>query len=447
MPSDAILKVIVDVQNSEEIKSLNKNLEMQEGIIKRLNTSLQQGAINQQQFEQRAAPVAQRIINTNNALKELQGASGNAGRGLSQLSYAVDDIQYGFNAIVNNIPQIVMGLGGSAGIAGAVGIAAVAINQLIKHWGDLTAAMQAAWEGGSAERLKVLAERAEEAAKAFEKLAKAPTQFEAKGSDIFGKAVADEPAEKFRKAVTDTMIAMGDGAKLRKIPEAPLGIPGETPEMRESRRKATLKQATDEQYKATAKEAAELIGQVQQPGEAGNAARDRLNNMMKRNPGAFSENMKEAFAKSDPALIKKNEEEDKIRKEQEARFKKQEEVDKELAELKAKGDAEEKKDIHDAATRKKQLRIQDLEDKRDAIQKEKHQIAEDLYTKSHERRPGQVLAGGAKAAIDMYQSSAPGFDSPKELAKKAHKLQEDANKRLASIDEQLKKERRVIIPH
>jgi hypothetical protein len=84
--------------------------------------------------------ITSRSINAEEYAKKLGRETEKAGmsgaRGLLYMSQAIDDIQYGFTAIVNNIPQIVMGFGGGAGIAGAVGIAAVAINQLQKHWGD-----------------------------------------------------------------------------------------------------------------------------------------------------------------------------------------------------------------------------------------------------------------------------------------------------------------------
>lgn len=69
------------------------------------------------------------------------GHGSNASMGLLYLGQAVDDVQYGFRAIVNNIPQITMALGGTAGIAGVVGIAAVAVNQLINHWDELKATL------------------------------------------------------------------------------------------------------------------------------------------------------------------------------------------------------------------------------------------------------------------------------------------------------------------
>jgi hypothetical protein len=57
--------------------------------------------------------------------------STNRAMGLLNISRALDDVQYGFRGIVNNIEGIVMGLGFGTGVAGAATIAAVAINQMI----------------------------------------------------------------------------------------------------------------------------------------------------------------------------------------------------------------------------------------------------------------------------------------------------------------------------
>jgi hypothetical protein len=56
----------------------------------------------------------------------------------------VDDMQYGFRSIVNQIPQVTMAFGGSMGLAGALSIVGVGINQLINHWDDLSVAFGAA---------------------------------------------------------------------------------------------------------------------------------------------------------------------------------------------------------------------------------------------------------------------------------------------------------------
>ncbi len=68
------------------------------------------------------------------------GGARKAQMGLLQLSYMVDDMQYGFRSIVNNIPQVAMAIGGpnAMAIAGAAGIAGVAINLLIQHWEQIS---------------------------------------------------------------------------------------------------------------------------------------------------------------------------------------------------------------------------------------------------------------------------------------------------------------------
>jgi|GEM_PF-6311614 len=65
-----------------------------------------------------------------------KGASG-AGRGMLLFSQGVEDAQYGLNAVLNNIPGVLMAFGAGAGLAGTVSMAAVAINLLTKGMGDL----------------------------------------------------------------------------------------------------------------------------------------------------------------------------------------------------------------------------------------------------------------------------------------------------------------------
>lgn len=69
-------------------------------------------------------------------LQQAQEQAKGFNRSILQAAYALDDLQYGFRAIVNNIPQLAMGLGGP-GVAGALGIAAVAASQLTTHWDAL----------------------------------------------------------------------------------------------------------------------------------------------------------------------------------------------------------------------------------------------------------------------------------------------------------------------
>ena len=60
-----------------------------------------------------------------------KSASNTNPQGLLNLSRAADDLQYGFRGIINNIEGIVTGFGGSAGLAGAATLAAIAIGSIL----------------------------------------------------------------------------------------------------------------------------------------------------------------------------------------------------------------------------------------------------------------------------------------------------------------------------
>ena len=83
------------------------------------------------------------------------GAGGGGGRNVGQAaleaSRAIEDLQYGFNGIINNIPSLVMGLGAGAGVAGAFSLVAVAGYQVYKNADSISAAF-----GGTAAETKVL---------------------------------------------------------------------------------------------------------------------------------------------------------------------------------------------------------------------------------------------------------------------------------------------------
>ena len=79
---------------------------------------------------ERAAFVAQ---DARNKFNRLTGAMGNSSMGFLAFSQAVEDAQYGIKGVLNNIPQMIMGFGGSMGLAGAISLAAVAAVQLYPH--------------------------------------------------------------------------------------------------------------------------------------------------------------------------------------------------------------------------------------------------------------------------------------------------------------------------
>ncbi len=143
-------KIILEVQHREELAKLQKDFASAHQQLQLLNQGLNQGTISQGAFDARSKVLAGTLSNLHGQITKINsavkggifgdlGGGGMRAQGLLQMGYAIDDLQYGLSAVVNNIPQVVMGLGGSAGIAGAVGIAAVAVNLLSKHWDDFFA--------------------------------------------------------------------------------------------------------------------------------------------------------------------------------------------------------------------------------------------------------------------------------------------------------------------
>lgn len=93
-------------------------------------------------FESELAKAESTAKSASNRIGSAFGRGSSAGMGLLYLGQAVDDLQYGFRAIANNIPQITMAMGGGAGLAGGIGIAAVAISQVVNHLDELKAAAE-----------------------------------------------------------------------------------------------------------------------------------------------------------------------------------------------------------------------------------------------------------------------------------------------------------------
>lgn len=110
------------------------NLAVELGISdQQLQAGLAQAVTQAQQAGQKMANAM------NQGTKQGGGLAGSA-QGLLNISRAIDDVQYGFRGVINNIEGIVTGLGFSAGIAGAATIAAVALNALVPKMLELVSA-------------------------------------------------------------------------------------------------------------------------------------------------------------------------------------------------------------------------------------------------------------------------------------------------------------------
>lgn len=133
------------------VGSIDGRIKSYERSIELLNKAIASGTGNQNAYQRE-------LMQTQASLDRLRGtatavapavaqvgsSSFNAGRAVMELSRGVEDLQYGFKGVVNNIPSLVMGLGASAGVAGAISLVAVAVNQLIEHFGKVDPAVKEA---------------------------------------------------------------------------------------------------------------------------------------------------------------------------------------------------------------------------------------------------------------------------------------------------------------
>lgn len=319
--SGAEIKVLVSIQNQERIQQLNRQIAEQAKLVKDLNDRYKGKSLDQ--FFVQAAPNAKKLRELNAELATLQrsqlfsGGGTRASMGLMAVGQMVDDMQYGFRSIVNNIPQVAMLLTGSTGIGGAAAIAAVAVNQLVQHWDQLIDMFRSSWLNVPADQLEKLRIQADKASDAFAKLMKTPSQFEARQLNALTDAITGgEPggAANIVKGVRESIAA---GV-----------IPGLKPEMtdEQTKRLANARQVdlvrgfgagknlplmadkvqreiNEEMNQALAKATEDLIGKALIPGEEGFSARATLRQLIAKNPKAFSEKFRERMeATSDQAV-------------------------------------------------------------------------------------------------------------------------------------------------
>lgn len=242
-----------------------------------------------------------------NITKSTQKASSGAAQSLLQLGYAIDDIQYGFRGIVNNIPQIVTAMGGGAGLAGGVAIAAVAINQLIEHWGTLMNAFQSQWLNVPIDRLEKLRMATEAAQEQFDKLMKTPKDIDARETKTLHDAIVEvgprEVMRKLREIVTVAPEELGkirDTEDFRKqqanIDAIEAAHPGQ-------RAVGPRKKMEDQIQKAIEDRVKEIEGGLLTPGDGGREARDAFRRLFRKYAVDFSDKLNKALFESSQLFL------------------------------------------------------------------------------------------------------------------------------------------------
>ena len=166
-----LFEIVLNVINKDKVDAAKQSIQQEEEAIRQLIAQLKAGAITQAQFDAATLKSAASIKQAGTALQQMGQRIPTAG--LNQIAYAIDDLQYGFKGIANNIQPILMGFQATAAFAGPIAILAIGINALYMNWDSIAKL----WGGGhtktQAEELAELAKQTSLTADEAERLQRA----------------------------------------------------------------------------------------------------------------------------------------------------------------------------------------------------------------------------------------------------------------------------------
>lgn len=192
-----VYRLILEVEERGRVREMTDNLRAAENAMQALEVDFRAGKVAGDRYAQMMDGLANEVLAYRSQLGQtkvvaddfyeslgikaeragrsvagLGRAAGESARGsrngafaLLELSRAVEDAQYGIGGVLNNIPGLVMALGGGAGLTGIISIAAIAVAQLVKHWDDLLGLFGSGKVQTETEQMERLAKAAEAAAK------------------------------------------------------------------------------------------------------------------------------------------------------------------------------------------------------------------------------------------------------------------------------------------
>lgn len=301
---DFVQRLIIDTgQSTDVVVRLRKEIEQLETAQRGCNLRFKEGDLTEQEFVEHGDDLIRALREKKDLLDRLGesldtgGGGGGGGRGFGQgmlqASYAVQDFtsQLGTQglggalaAIQNNIPGILMGLGVSGGLAGALSLVSVAAGALVPIFEKLFGAETAENIKKRAEEIKKLADEAKELTTpekgdAEKQFAAETKRLAGQGQNLVGLAAAAIGASGLGAQATDqeTQMIAGQAAVAR--------MSGSGPAKAEL---ARLQDALNDRITAAnVKMANDQVALAARPGPEGKAARVFLKGLADRNPGAF----------------------------------------------------------------------------------------------------------------------------------------------------------------
>lgn len=164
------------------------------------------------------------------------------GSSLLVVGQFADDVQYGLRAVVNQIPQLVGAFGGGAGLAGAIAIVAVGLNQLNAHWDQLVSKFTSRGPETAAQEMKRLGDNTSKTAdeqkrlndlkreeQQIESQKRRPTAESDRENKRGGEAVRESPYDLLLRDVGSALMDRDRGRIERRVQERQSQIEALTP--------------------------------------------------------------------------------------------------------------------------------------------------------------------------------------------------------------------------
>ncbi len=162
---EEIYRIVLQARGEDEAKKLADQAKRLEADIKSLQSSFAAGNVHFATYRKELADLTQAKARLGKQIRDITDEFGKAntgfrlsGQAMGQLAYIADDVQYGWQGIINNVQPLIGSLGVGAGLAGTLAIVSIAGVQLYNHFGDLMDIMGLGKTKTEAEQMEALAD-------------------------------------------------------------------------------------------------------------------------------------------------------------------------------------------------------------------------------------------------------------------------------------------------
>jgi len=137
-------QLVMKVMNTADVERLNAVLAAETKTVVELEEAKKRGLITDAAYERQIKRTTESLsanqlehARLQTALKQANASVKGWNQALVQVGYTVDDLQYGFKGIANNIQPVLMSIPGVGAWAAGIAIASTATYQLYTHWESL----------------------------------------------------------------------------------------------------------------------------------------------------------------------------------------------------------------------------------------------------------------------------------------------------------------------